>query len=450
MKNRLFYLVGAAFFVFSTSMFTSCINGVDDEYLELQGSGNGETTGDEEEEDLPDLSGEYYEGGEYELKMTYNGEELTGKKVTFLPDDKNETAVIELAGTEIDLASLNSLLAGMNATFTTSSPIPGEKTVVLNDVKLYGNGSVYKFDGEDITPVRIVKYRGTVEEGKMSIDITHELVNQELAGTWNLAPVQNLLGCVEASPLWIDWDTKVEIDPGKIPNGDSYITGLNQNPNGLFSTLFWVGEPDFAIIFGFELQIQRTVLNLLQGVTAQPDGCMFATYSYSGDTNNPLWSSEMSRNIIRYYYGEPNQIYIEANADFLMKTIGGLLNPTRAADPEQTKAIGKKLVEALTPALEKGFPCNYVLNNNKLTINLDGEFTVKLLRVLAELLNDEVANEFIMAFLESDPTLAAYATNVKTLIKTLPNALKYHDGNEKKGFTGECTYVKIGLRLERQ
>lgn len=95
MKNRLFYLIGTALLLCSTGTFTSCINGVDDEYLDQKNIGGGSAKDDESE--LPDLNGEYSENGDFELKMTYNGEKMGGKKVIVMADEKLETATFTLA-----------------------------------------------------------------------------------------------------------------------------------------------------------------------------------------------------------------------------------------------------------------------------------------------------------------------------------------------------------------
>lgn len=419
----------------SISTFTACSDGDEDPIVEIPDGDK-----DDGKDDIAGLNGKYEDKT---LKMIYNGEELTGKRVNFTADEKLEKATIVLSGVEKDITDM---LGGIiSVKFTTNSPVPGEKEIKLENVALSAStdGSTYSFEGKDENSNRTMLYKGTVKNGEMSIDITNSLVKQELAGTWNLAPIQNMLGCTEASPLWLDWDSKVKIDPGTIPNGDSTISGLDNDPNGLFSLLFFVGEDMFAQMYGFELKIQQTIAHLLQSVTVQPNGCMYATYSYSNDLNNPAWSNEMSRNIIRYYYGDkPGQIYIEANADFILNAIGGLLTRTRAEDQDLAQ-LAKPLIEALRPALEEGFPCTYDVNGDKIKISLDGEFTLKVLKELVTLINDPNINTLIMYLIEQDETLAPYADNVKLLLSTLPNALMYKDDSH----TEPCEYVKVGFQL---
>lgn len=452
MRNKLFYLFGTAFLLCSIGTFTSCtkIENISEEITDSTGGG-----GTVEEEELVDLNGEYYEGGDNTLVLNYNGEALTGRKVTFMADEENATATLVLSGMEKDLSAM---LGGLlEFKLTTYSPIPGEKEVTLTDVDLFTNSThnVFSFSGKDVQPTRTITYEGKIKEGIMTMDITHVLANKELAGTWNLGPLKfsmlDNVTCAQSSPLWIDWDTEVYINPGEISFGDTHLGGLDQAPNSLFTWVMSIGDKRFTDMMGMaeiDFKIQQMIAGLLKGVTAQLNGCMFATYSYSGDMNNPAWSSEMSHNIIRYYYGEEaNQIFIEANADFILSAMGGLIPGTRASDPEGAKEAGKKLLEALKPALEKGIPCTYVVTGDKMKINLDGAFMLDILRKLADLANDGYANEFLMSFIQSDPTLAPYAPNVKLLLESLPNALKYKSGDAKKGFKGECTFVKVGFQL---
>ena len=76
MKNKLFYLISAAYLLSYTGAFTSCVNGIDDEYLEQKIT---DTTISEDE--LPDLNGEYSMTGDFDLEMICNGDLLEGQKV---------------------------------------------------------------------------------------------------------------------------------------------------------------------------------------------------------------------------------------------------------------------------------------------------------------------------------------------------------------------------------
>ena len=143
MKNKLSYLIGVACLLCYTSTFTSCVNGVDDEYLEQKFTENNGT--DEEGDELPDLNGDYSIEGDYELIMTCNGEPLEGKKRVMAVDETNESATITFAAAETDLESIIGLIPGANLIqglglkYTGNSPVPGEKEITITNVPLFRN-----------------------------------------------------------------------------------------------------------------------------------------------------------------------------------------------------------------------------------------------------------------------------------------------------------------------
>lgn len=465
MKNKLlFYFVGATLLVCSTGTFTSCVNGVDDEYLELvNNGGSGNSNEEDETAELPDLNGDYVAGGELELSMTYNGEELTGKAVNVAADEGNETATITLTGTEQDLSEMVGGL--MEFKFTTFSPVPGLKEIILPNVKLYNSGTSYLFKGEVIQPTYTLSYEGTIENGKMDIDLKHVLSGDNpLKGTWKLAASVTAGDSPNYAPLWFECDSEVKVDLGKI-NAGFMTLPINQPIQGIVSLL--TGSMSGMImngILGQNIKVEQLVLNMLQDLTAEETGGIFATYNYAKDSegkidfNNPQWSSNMSHNILRYYYGEEEgEFFVEVNTDFLMNTIGGLIPSiaantpiTRAGDPEQTKKIGRELIEMLVPLLRDGIPCEYSFEgvvNGDLAINIEGETLRKLLLKILELANDEYAKEFVNGFIES--SLGDFAENIKLLLQNAPAGLTYYDGTSPENYSGECGPAKLGLKFTK-
>lgn len=491
MKNKLFYYVGAALLIGSTCTFTSCVNGVDDEYLDQVITDDGGSN-NEGEEEIPELSGEYYEGGDLELKMFYNGDELTGKKVIVSADETNETATITFTGTELQLEAAISqaipgyggLVSGLGLDFTTFGPVPGIKEMTFPNIKLYKRGATYIFEGEDTNPAYLMSFKGSIEDEVMEVSIKHELTNDKLAGTWKLAPINEKPTANAAalfSPLWCDWDSRMNTDLGSIQAG-IFPLNLNMPFNGVFSIL---GGPTSKTVIkqllGQNISTQTIIVNMLQSITAQRNGCMFATYSYSGDFNNPAWSSEMSHNILRYYYNpevaekdvevvvaedfsngreiretriaKATPILLEANPSFLMDMILGMLAPatrgisTRNEDPEVTKELGRQLFKVLVPILQKGIPCDAVLEDGKLMLNIDGVVLRELLSKLMAVLNDDLVKPVIIDAISG---LGDFSSNIESLLSTMPDALKYHHLNKETGEPeGECGEVKLGLKFVR-
>lgn len=461
MKNKLFYLIGVASLLCYSGTFTSCINGVDDEYLEqkfTEGTGSGE-----EGEEIPDLNGEYSMVGDFNLEMISNGDVLEGQKVVMAVDENNESATITFSALETDLESViglipgANLITGMGLKYTGSCLIPSEKELTFTDIPIYKRGSTYAFRGDLIKPTYTMKFEGTIVDDKMTVKANYELTNQTLAGTWMLKPNLYAGSSALMTPLWYDWDTNLPIRCGiiNIPGMGPTSDIDEYTPNLLYNALLLLSPGGFGTF-----DLQKTITDMLQSITVMPNGSMYATYAWDSNTSNPdRWSSNMNRNIIRYHYDEEkaDRIYVEINGQFLLNTIKSLIKPsanTRGA-AEDLKELGTKLIEFLKPALINGIPCNYKLDDNKLSIHIDEEFLMGALKLLAEVGKNEVASGFLMPLLQNDPSLAPYATNVENILKRLPELLTYKEvtgkdenGNEK--FAGECKYVKIGLHLEKK
>lgn len=458
MKNKLFYLIGVASLLCYSGTFTSCINGVDDEYLEqkfTEGTGSGD-----EGEELPDLNGEYSMVGDFELQMISNGDVLEGQKVVMSVDENNESATVTFTAIETDLESViglipgANLITGMGLKYTGSCPIPGVKEMTFTNIPLYKKESTYVFEGSRIEPTYTMRFDGKIAEDKMVMEVNYQLTNQSLAGTWKLQKPVLYLPSPMMTPLWFDWDTNVQIRFGEVKfNVGGKETKVNidtYTPNELQGLLFLLSPMGGLNIFDF----QQTVADLLQSITVMPNGSLYATYAWDSDTSNPdRWSSNMNRNIMRYYYDEEKEdrIYVEINGQFIVNTIKSLVQSsanTRGA-AEDLKALGTELVEFLKPALENGIPCTYKLDGNKMSINIDGEFLLGALRLLAKVGNNEVALGFLMPLIQSEPSIAAYAPNIEIFLKRLPDLLTYKTEKKDEIFEGECKYVKIGLHLEK-
>lgn len=450
MKNRLFYLIGTALLLCSTGTFTSCINGVDDEYLDQKNIGGGSAKDDESE--LPDLNGEYSETGDFELKMTYNGEKMGGKKVIVMADEKLETATFTLAGTEKDLSALSNLLEGMNAIITTNSPVPGEKEVMLKNVKLFRSGKDCLFSGEEIYPTYTLTYKGQILDDVMTIDLTNKFTREEndLLGAWKMGEPKegSTTGMAldfmsdnnpqTSSPLWLDWGSSAKVDLGAV-SAMGLNVNINRPMNGIFNLLM-SNEVTTQILP--PLGVEKSIPKLIEYIAAEETGGMYASYSWSG-VENPQYNTDMSHNILRYYFDKDNKLRLEIDIDYIVGSLGGLLTRSNTttitrAQPDNSRVLGKELVEKLKPALEQGFPCEYTIEGDNMTINIDGAYLLDVMKTVSKLLKDEFVQEFIYPELGNIEGIGAYLQNIKNLINNLPNALG-----------DDCQYIKLGFRMVR-
>lgn len=482
MKNKIFYYVCAAFMLYSMSVFTSCSDDPEAPTEEQPGDKDDQDdeNKDDEEDGVLNLNGTYSEEANADgtLAMTYNGGELTGKSVTFLANEDGTSATVELAGMTKDLTDMIGGL--MPWSLETYSPIPGQKTVTLSDVALTPNedGTAYTFTASDEEENAYkMSLTGTVEEGKMTMDITYELVNSELEGNWWLAKINTANGGDHgegSAPLFYHVKSDVEMNLGKV----SFVT-LKGNLDGLLSVINTMGALFLPEVNGVK-GLENYIYGVLARVDAAKDGSMLPWYEWSNNWKpaEAQYSCNMPANSLRYYYGEGNTLYLEINPDVIINLVSGLVNPTaisRSGDPEATKAIGRQLIEKLNPVLASGLPCTYELDGDNLKIWLDETWTLDVFKILADLVTDEYASGYIAEFL---PTLGlGDMTNlVENLLGQLPYVVNYgasktmsEDGEsgaksamdaakegktkeeieEAGGLTGTCEGIRLGLKLTK-
>ena len=108
--------------------------------------------------------------------------------------------------------------------------------------------------------------------------------------------------------------------------------------------------------------------------------------------------------------------------------------------------VAKELIVILVPLLEDGIPCEYKLEGNNLTINIDGIVLKNILVKLMVVANDPSAKEVLDGLLGS---LGDFKDNITKLLAALPAALEHHDF-DGKDYSGECKYVKIGLKFVKK
>ena len=231
------------------------------------------------------------------------------------------------------------------------------------------------------------------------------------------------------------------LEPGK-------VLGVNFSgtPNTILGTLDGMifSAQIMEAITGKRIKMNQIVFNLLEYVAVESNGGMFASYSYNPDiTQAGPYSQEMPHNILRYYYDpeKPDErIYLELNSSFLIDMIGSLGNslaPGTRADSGDLRDKAKALIKLLIPILEKGIPCEYKLDGDNLTINIDGVVLRDILIKLFVVVNDPTIKAFMDGALNS---LGDTKDFVVKLLETLPTALK----------EDECQYVKIGLKFVKK
>ena len=254
----------------------------------------------------------------YTLDLTYSGEQLIGKTVSFKTED-SETG-----------------------TLTLNDVIPGEASTPINNIKLYENEEKgnYTFSGTNITMGgATVKYSGSITPKAMKLDVNVTMPQNK----WNKS--YNLSNFTKGKKMTIG------------TNGGEYVW---KETNEILTGAFYVHMDDVELTqAGSQLFLRMKLIQnalcyfipqLLQTITLQPDGNIIANY-----TTSPVYIGKIPINEI-----DPDKD-VATIAMFVMKFMIGTMSATDINSALANRTWATSPINLLT----------WSVNNGKLKINLN-------------------------------------------------------------------------------
>lgn len=398
MKKNLFYLFAL---ICSMSLFTACSDDDDDVKVNT------------------DLNTTYTSAdATNQLVLTYGGEVMLGKKVSFdTTDGKNATIVLE--GADISLTRSN-----MSAGLVNPGVIPGESKVAFS-VALQPVANGYTFEGEHTTDNYTMKYKGAVEKGKLNLGLNVELLgdNTLVGSVWNLAPY-NPWGD-KSTPLHAVWESSKSFSVVIFPG----TPATDMQPGDLISMIGGVG----MIPVGDKGQknLNEVLSYLLKNVTFMKDGNIVASYSEAADMAVPNFK-DSPLNMVQYAV-KNGKLYLYLNVEAIMAVAAQA--DTKALDIETIlPAILPKLLE-LIPMISNGIPLGYSIEEGALKVYIDNELGLKIVDILLPLLENEEIVAAIKESVASNPDFAFFIGVVEAVLEQAPEVLS------------KTTKMEIGLNF---
>lgn len=381
MKKNLFYLFAL---ICSMSLFTAC------------------SDDDDEAKSLPEVNASYASS---ELELTYGGEVLLGKKVTFNTTD-GKSADITLEGADITLAR-----EAMASGLVNPGVIPGEPKVMFS-AALQSVENGYTFAGEHVTDNYSMKYKGAVEKGKLNLALEVKLVgdNALVGTTWNLFPYAPY---AEKNPLHVVWNSDKPFSVVLFPFPGA--TPVELQP-GEFITLMSV--MDIIPVGDKTMGVNEVLSCLLHSVTFREDGNIVASYSDMANIASPEFL-DSPLNMVQYAV-KNEKLYLYLNVDAIMGAVQKVA--TKGLDIETIlPAVLPKLME-LIPMLSNGIPLGYSVNEkgDELAVYIDNELGSKLIDILLPLFENEEIVAAIKEAATSNPDFAAFAGVVEAILEQAP------------------------------
>ena len=254
----------------------------------------------------------------YTLDLTYSGEKLIGKTISFKTED-SETG-----------------------TLTLNDVIPGEASTPINGIKLYENEEKgnYTFNGTNITMGgATVKYSGSITPKAMKLDVNVTMPQNR----WNKS--YDLSNFTKGKKMTIG------------TSGGEYVW---KETNEILTGAFYVHMDDVELTqAGSQLFLRMKLIQnalcyfipqLLQTITLQPDGNIIANY-----TTSPVYIGKVPINEI-----DPDKD-VATIAMFVMKFMIGTMSATDINSALANRTWATSPINLLT----------WSVNNGKLKINLN-------------------------------------------------------------------------------
>ena len=360
-------------------------------------------------------------GDRANLALTYSGDSLIGKDVTFKTDDSK------------------------TAELTLNNMLPHENATQIKDVTLTPDGKGgYSFKGSSTSPLNTTfDYSGTITKGKLSRDINNAKVLGNGIGTLKLV-----------EPKTYDQDsTKIEQN-GNLAVYQTYLTNI----------YIWTDKGSLSQL-GLQVgAIFDKILNLylLKDVTFSEDGNITADYSTLPEnfsmkdiskiysyTPNP-WK-ESPKNLATWYT-DKETMYVTPNIDMIIRQVQKDKQTTRAGLPDLSSmkdvyaALNKWSTEGVKLTFEENpwknkyayatsqtFPNGMKMN---MYIKYEGDYLVY------------INKEELMPLI---PVLQSFFTDelVKTIVSQSGGMLKENYVKSIPRWIAESQYFEIGLLLNK-
>lgn len=381
MKKNLFYLFAL---ICSMSLFTAC------------------SDDDDEVKSLPEVNTSYVSS---ELELTYGGEVLLGKKVTFYTAD-GKSADITLEGADIALTK-ETMASGL----VNPGVIPGEPKVTFSAALQPAEGG-YTFAGEHVADNYSMKYEGAVEKGKLDLALEVKLAGDNaLAGnTWNLFSYDPY---AVKNPLHVVWNSEKPFSVVLFPFPDAQPVELQP---GEFITL--MSAMGIIPVGDKKMGVNEILSCLLQSVTFREDGNIVASYSDVADIVSPKFQNS-PLNMVQYAV-KNEKLYLYLNVDAIIGAVQKMT--TKGLDMETVLPVVLPKLMELIPMLSSGIPLGYSVNEegNELAVYIDKELGSKLIDILLSLLENEEIVAAIKEAATSNPDFAMFAGVVEAILEQAP------------------------------
>ena len=353
---------------------------------------------------------------EKQLALTYGDAVMTGKSVTFNSAD-GQSATITLTG------AANTLLSGLTGqTVNNPGVIPGEASTTLNVTLVPQGETGYTFSGTDQSNDRTVAYTGSVEAGKLTLDVDVTFASNELTGTWNLYPAGDL--SASTFPIFANWESNTKIV-------------MDENTQWSMTELLALAL--HLPVFGSTdnpQSVDQMLAAVLQSITFGVDGNIIASYSDAANISSPTWQDSPAGMV--QYCVKNGKLYAYLDIDVIMAAVMGTSSQADAGSDDLLSSLLPMLLghmNEIAPLLTEGIPLGYRIDPSTgvLSVYIEKEgLGDVLINIATELLNDPEMQEKLLAMMPSDGIFGVFGALI------IP---------QLGGVIGDTTGMELGLNF---
>lgn len=375
---------------------------------------------DDKNSSLPELENEITFSGK-KLDLEYSDEPMSGKSVKLVKQGNNCSLVLY---SEINLAELSSALSELPV-IAGPGIIPGSPELII-PVQLKPDGDEYDFEGNYSTEYASFHYSGDIKSGMMELDIDNvKMKNTTLGGTsWAPLPFQSsLLGSVESTPVYINWQTDGNLLP---------VANIDITPNEVLNLL--ASLPLIPVYNNTaKTSVGELVSEVLKTVGFRSDGNVIINY-----VNTSFGAAQLAtfpQNMLQYVVLNNSEMLLYPNP---VDVYSQILNNNSRAGANSSLDSMFLLAKDVLPMIANGFPVNYQESNSNLTVTIGNEVMLPIFKNLAaSILEDPVTMDTILATLEAHPEMEKYSPIIKGALQQLPELIE------------KTTKLEIGLRFRK-
>lgn len=361
------------------------------------------------------------------LTLSYNGNPVIGKTVTFTPDQKDANKGTLLINSVFNPNAIPGLPEGLATELPGPGVLPGSPDTSI-EISLDGKGA---FSGNAESEYVTYKYAGTLDSKTLKLDITEaKLKDTAIVGVWGLPPyvADEWTGEISSTPIYAVWESTADID----------FLGSPNKPQAILNLLMAM-----PLLNDMTARIPDALLAALKNINFQDDGNVIASYA-------DIDASDLGAGKEFTYQNSPANL-----AQYVLlpgNNMRFFLNPQAIAQFEAEKAtkadgdtpivdinnlLGNVMAQ-VSPMLSAGVPMRYALDGNGLRVYLDTEVLLPLLKQnVLPLLRDEKVINALVALVSADESMGFIAALLPGMLKSVGDVIE------------GTTKLEIGLNLTK-